>query len=165
MALGYFSLVALGYFEGGNLWAGEATGLKFGFFVDERADERQREAMLTIFGGQAGGTPAQLGAIWGQPELLGVEPARITFEVAEDLSRWRADIPGKVAASAEALGGPTTPQGQRAQTLNPLGLRSAPAELRRGAEPRRTALRPSASTSTGPAGRASTSRSRGADRG
>ena len=82
--------------------------------------------MLTIFGGQAGGVPAQLGAIWGQPEVLGIEPAPITFEVAEDLSHWRAEIPGKVLASAEALGGPTTPPGQRVQTLNPPGSEVGP---------------------------------------
>jgi hypothetical protein len=119
------NLVAIGTFEG-NLWAGEAKGLKLGFFVDERADERQREAILTIFSGQAGGAPAQLGAIWGQPEVLGIETAPIAFEVAEDLSRWRAEIPGKVLASAEALGGPTTPQGQRVQTLNPPGSEVGP---------------------------------------
>jgi hypothetical protein len=116
-------LVAIGMFEG-NLWTGEAKGLKLGFFVDERADDRQRQALLAIVGGQAGGMPAQLGAIWGQqgqPEVLGVEAVAIEFEVAEDLSRWRAEIRGKVEASAEALSGPTTPAGQRVQTLNPPG--------------------------------------------
>src|SRR5207248_4312647 len=50
------NVIALGSFEG-NLWTGEAKGLKLGFFVDERADERQREALMTILGGQAGGAP------------------------------------------------------------------------------------------------------------
>jgi hypothetical protein len=114
------SFVAVGQFEG-NLWTGEAKEMKMGFFIDERADERQREALLTIFSGQGGGVPAQLGAIWGQPEVLGIEAVPIAFELADDLSRWRAEIPGKVVASAEALGGPTTPPGQRVQTLNPPG--------------------------------------------
>lgn len=118
-------LIALGNFEG-NLWAGEARGLKLGFFVDERADEQQRAALMTILSGQAGGVPAQLGAIWGHPEVLGVEPAPIDFEVADDLSSWRAEIPGKVLASAEALSGPTTPAGQRVQTLNPPGSEVGP---------------------------------------
>jgi hypothetical protein len=119
------SLIALGNFEG-NLWTGEATELKLGFYIDERADERQRDAILTIFSGQAGGVPAQLGAIWGHPEVLGVEPAPITFEVADDLSSWRAEVPGKVMASAEALSGPTTPTGHRVQTLNPPGSEVGP---------------------------------------
>lgn len=113
------SLVAIGYFEGGNLWGGEAKGIQFGFFIDGRADERQRQAMLTIVGGQAGGVPSELAAIWGQPEVLVIEAAPIEFEVAGDLSHWRAEIRGKVLASAEALGGPTPPAGQRVQTLNP----------------------------------------------
>ena len=91
-----------------------------------RADEQQREAILTIFGGQAGGVPAQLGAIWGQPEVLGMESVPITFELAEDLSSWRAEIPGKVVARAEALSGPTTPPGQRVQLVNPPGSEVGP---------------------------------------
>src|SRR3954454_22891691 len=47
------NLVALGAFEG-NLWAGEAR-VRMGLYVDERADGRQREARLAIFGGHAGG--------------------------------------------------------------------------------------------------------------
>jgi hypothetical protein len=82
--------------------------------------------MMTIFSGQAGGVPARLGATWGHPEVLGVEPAPIHFEVADDLSSWRAEIPGKVLASAEALSGPTTPAGQRVQTLNPPGSEVGP---------------------------------------
>ena len=31
--------VAIGEFQG-NIWSGTATGLKFGYFIDERADER-----------------------------------------------------------------------------------------------------------------------------
>ncbi len=119
------NLVAVATFEG-NIWAGEATGFRFGIFIDERTDERQQAAMLTIFSGQGGGMPAQLGAIWGEPEVLGVEAAPIEVEVAADLSHWRAEIPGKVLASAEALGGPTTASGERVQTLNPPGSEVGP---------------------------------------
>jgi hypothetical protein len=120
------NLIVLGVFEG-NLWSGDAKRLKLGFFIDERADERQRGALLAIFSGQAGGIPAQLSALWGQPEVLGIEAAPIAVEVADDLSWWRAEIPGKVEARAEALSGPTTPQGQRVQTLNPPGSEVGPA--------------------------------------
>jgi hypothetical protein len=119
------NLVLVGRFEG-TIWTREVQDLKFGFFIDERADEQQRAAMLTIFSGQGGGWSAQFGAFIGQPEVLGIEAAPIAFEVADDLSFWRAEIPGKVVASAEALGGPTTPAGQRVQTLNPPGSEVGP---------------------------------------
>ena len=48
------SLIGVGEFEG-NLLAGAKA--VFGLFIDERADERQREALQMIFGGQAGGWP------------------------------------------------------------------------------------------------------------
>src|SRR3990172_5067626 len=36
----------------GNAWAGEAK-VTIGFFIDERADESQREALQSIFSGRA----------------------------------------------------------------------------------------------------------------
>lgn len=116
------NLVALGEFEG-NLWAGESKAT-LGLYVDERADEQQRQAILTIFGGQAGGWPAAFAAVVG--EMRGVEYVPITIDVAEDLASWRVEIPGPVAAGAEALSGPTTPPGQRVQTLNPPGSEVGP---------------------------------------
>jgi hypothetical protein len=47
------NLLALGAFEG-NVWADEGK-LRMGLFIDERADERQRQALQMVFGGQAGG--------------------------------------------------------------------------------------------------------------
>ena len=119
------NLVLVGRFAG-SIWTREVQDLKFGFFIDERADEQQQAAMLMIFSGQGGGWPAQFGTFIGQPEVLGIEAAPIAFEVADDLSFWRAEIPGKVVARAEALGGPTTPAGQRVQTLNPPGSEVGP---------------------------------------
>jgi hypothetical protein len=119
------NLVALGYFEG-NLWAGEAA-VALGLFIDERADERQREALQMIFGGQVGGWPAQFAELVG--EMRGVEFVPIEVEVADDLAYWRAEIPGRVLASAEALAGPTTPEGQRVQLLNPPGSEVGPGQV------------------------------------
>jgi hypothetical protein len=62
--------------------------------------ERQREALQMTFGGQAGGFPAQFAEFIG--EVRGVEFVPIEFEVADDLAYWRAEIPGKVVASAGA---------------------------------------------------------------
>jgi hypothetical protein len=116
------NLVAVGAFEG-NIWDGE-TKATMGLFVDEAANDRQREAMQMIFGGQAGGWPGDFAEMIG--EVRGVEFSRIEFEVADDLAYWRAEIPGKVVASAEALTGPTTPEGQRVQLLHPPGSEVGP---------------------------------------
>jgi hypothetical protein len=115
------SLIGMGSFEG-NLWAGaKAT---FGLFIDEQANERQREALQMIFGGQAGGWPADFAETI--MEMRGVEFVPIELEIADDLAYWRATIPGKVEASAEALTGPTTPEGQRVQLLHPPGSEVGP---------------------------------------
>jgi hypothetical protein len=117
-----FNVLAVGSFHG-NLWTGEAR-VTFGIFIDERADERQREALQMIFGGQAGGFPAEFAKFIG--EIRGIETAPIEFEVARDLSYWRARIPGKVEAAAQALSGPMTPPGQRVQTINAPGSEVGP---------------------------------------
>jgi hypothetical protein len=94
------NLVALGYFEG-NIWAGEAA-VALGLFIDERADERQREALQMIFGGQVGGWPAQFAELVG--EMRGVEFVPIEVEVADDLAYWRAEIPGRGAGKRRGPG-------------------------------------------------------------
>lgn len=120
-----FKLVALGEFEG-NLWTGEAKAT-MGFYIDERADAGQRDALQTIFGGQAGGWPAALAATIG--DIRGIEFVPIEFEVAGDLAFWRVEIPGRVFGHAEALDGPTTPPGKRVQTINPPGSEVGPGQI------------------------------------
>ena len=119
------NVVALGAFEG-NVWAGE-TKVTIGMYLDERADEAQREALQTIFGGQAGGWPGEFGSLIG--EVRGVEYAPIEFEIADDLAYWRVEIPGKVEARAEALTGPTTGEGQRVQLHNAPGAEVGPGQI------------------------------------
>src|ERR671910_2578820 len=94
------------------------------FFIDEKAKEQQREALQIIFGGKAGGFVAEFVKMVG--EMRGTEFAPIRFEVADDLSYWSAEIPGKVVTKAEALTGPTTPPGKRVQTINPPGSEVGP---------------------------------------
>ena len=120
-----FNLLGLGAFEG-NIWTDEAK-VRMGLFIDERANERQRQALQTIFGGQAGGWPAIFATKIG--EFRGVEFAPITFEVADDLAHWRAEIPGRVVGRANALSGPTTPAGKRVQTINPPGSEVGPGQI------------------------------------
>jgi hypothetical protein len=119
------NLLALAAFEG-NVWAGEAR-VRMGLFIDDRADGRQREALQTIFAGQAGGWPASFAALVG--EFRGVEFVPIAFEVADDLAFWEAKIPGRVMGRAEALTGPTTPPGQRVQMINPPGSEVGPGQI------------------------------------
>ena len=118
-------LILIGAFKG-DLWAGKATNMKFAIFMDQRADDRQRAALQTIFSGQAGGVPGQLFGIWGQPEVVGFDVAPIEFEVAEDLAHWRAEVPGKLTAAAQALVGPTSRPGDRVQVHNPPGSEVGP---------------------------------------
>jgi hypothetical protein len=77
-----------------------------------------------IFSGKAGGFMAEFAKLIG--DVRGLDFAPIKFEVAEDLSYWSAEIPGKVVAKAEALTGPMTPVGKRVQTLNPPGSEVGP---------------------------------------
>jgi hypothetical protein len=116
------NLLGVGHFVG-NIWSGE-TKATMGFFIDERATEPQRAALQLIWGGHAGGFPALFAELIG--EMRGIEFAPIKFEVADDLSRWRAEIPGRVVAHAEALTGPMTPPGKRVQTLNAPGSEMGP---------------------------------------
>ena len=111
------NVIGVGAFEG-NIWAGEAK-VAMGIFIDERADDRQREALQSIFGGQAGGWPGQTASMID--EVRGVAYAPIEIEVADDLAWWRAEVPGKAKAEAELLTGPTTRPGDRVQTFNPPG--------------------------------------------
>ena len=68
VALDGLSVIALGYFKG-NIWEGAKATM--GIFIDARADDRQRAALQTIFGGQAGGWPGQFAQ--NIAEIRGVE--------------------------------------------------------------------------------------------
>jgi hypothetical protein len=116
--------VAVSSFEG-NIRAGAKAAM--GFFLDERADERQRDALQAIFGGRAGGWPGGFAELIG--ETRGVEFAPIDFEIADDLADWRVEVPGKARGSAEALTGPTTPEGARVQLINAPGAAVGPGQF------------------------------------
>lgn len=118
------NLVALGEFEG-NIW--DKAKVALGMYLDDRADEAQQQALQTIFGGQAGGWPAKFAALVG--DMRGMERAPIALEVSEDLSRLSVEVPGRISAVAEALGGPTTPPGSRVQLLNPPGSEVGPGQV------------------------------------
>jgi hypothetical protein len=119
------NVVALGSFVG-NIWEGNAKPA-MGFFIDERADEDQRNAMQKIFGGEAGGWPAGFAAM--VDEVRGIEYAPIEFEIADDLSSWSVEVPGKAKGSAEALSGPTNPDGAPVQLHNSPGAEVGPGQV------------------------------------
>jgi len=116
------SVMAVGTFKG-NIWEGQSKA-SMAIFLDERADERQREALQLIFGGRVGGWPGTFVNFIG--EVRGMEFAHIDFHVEDDLASWRAEIPGKLMSSADALGGPTTPPGKRVQVHNAGGCETGP---------------------------------------
>jgi hypothetical protein len=116
------NVLALADFKG-NIWAGN-TKANIGVFFDKNANDKQRNALNMIFTGKAGGFMAEFAKLIG--EVRGIEFAPIKFEIAEDLSHWSAEIPGKVIAKGEALTGPMTPPGKRVQTVNPPGSEVGP---------------------------------------
>jgi hypothetical protein len=122
VGLGGLNLLGVSEFTG-NIWSGE-TKASLGLFIDERASEAQRNALRLIWSGEAGGFPALFATLIG--DMRGIEYAPIEFEIADDLAYWRAEIPGRVLARAEALGGPMTPPGKRVQTLNAPGSETGP---------------------------------------
>jgi hypothetical protein len=117
------NLVGVLRFEG-NIWD-EDTRMDIGLILDERADERQREALQTVFGGQAGGWPKVFGETM-LGNMLGLEFAPIELEIDDDLRSWRLSVPGKAEGSTELLTGPTSRPGERLAVLNPPGSEPGP---------------------------------------
>jgi hypothetical protein len=103
----------------GNVWAGDGKTK-----LNLAANEKQKEALNMIFSGKAGGFMYEIANLIG--EVRGIEYAPIKFEIADDLSHWSTEIPGKVLAKAEALTRPTTPPDKRVQTINPPGSEVGP---------------------------------------
>jgi len=119
------NVIAIVAFEG-NAWAQE-NPVSLGIFMDERANEAQREALQKIFSGEAGGWMGVFAELVG--DVWGLEFVPIELEVAEDLAHWRVEIPGKVKGFAKALSGPTTPPGARVQLHNAPGSEVGPGQV------------------------------------
>ena len=83
--------------------------------------------MTSIIGGRAGGFMAKVNDLFtGGREIVGMERAKISFEIAPDQSRWGVDIAGKVKAWAEALTGPTSNPGEYPRMANAPGSETGP---------------------------------------
>ena len=116
------SVMALGTFKG-NLWEGQ-TKASMAMFIDERADERPARGAADDLWRTCRRLAGDIREFIG--EVRGMEFARIDFHVDDDLASWRAEIPGKMKSSAEAIGGPTTPPGKRVQVHNAGGCETGP---------------------------------------
>lgn len=117
------SVAGLGQFEG-NIWEDE-TKMRAGFILDERADEAQREALQTIFSGQAGGWP-EMFAQTSLGEMLGMEIAPIDVEVSDDADSWSVSISGIANGKTEVLTGPTSVPGKHVRVQNIPGAEPGP---------------------------------------
>jgi hypothetical protein len=77
------------------------TKWRAALYLDERADDRQKQALTRIFAGQAGGHPEALASFVG--DVLGVASVKIDYQAA---GRTRSlSIPGIVSAEIEAIEG------------------------------------------------------------
>ena len=121
-------LVMVGSFDG-NIWDYDGRG-RSGIIIDDRASDVQADAISKIFSGDAGGWWKKIGELFSRgAEFLGVERAKMTFEIAPDQSRWGVDIPGKIKAWAEALSGPTSTPGEPPRMTSPPGSETGPGQI------------------------------------
>jgi hypothetical protein len=97
-----------------------------GMIIDDATSEEQREALQTLFSGQAGGW-LQLFAENMVGEMLGMEVAPIELEIDDDLRSWRITVDGKAVGAAELLTGPTS-GGERLAVQNPPGSEVGPGQ-------------------------------------
>ncbi len=123
VSLDGLNVAGLGHFEG-NIWDDDVK-MSAGFVVDERADERQREALQAIFGGEAGGWPA-LFVQTSLGELLGLEVAAVDVEIDDDARSWRVDIAGLGQGRSEVLTGPTSRPGGAVRVHDIPGAEAGP---------------------------------------
>ena len=124
ISLAGLKVVLLANFTG-NLWDG--AWLDCGFFFDAEANEQQRDAMVKIFTGQAGGWMTQFVPTHVK-EVRGVEFANISVNVESTLERWDVKVEDKVEVSGKAMYGPTSDRSKLLQSFNPPGSEVGPTD-------------------------------------
>ena len=80
-------------------------GWRVAVYLDERADEQQREALGAVLSGARGGPPEMLAGLVG--EQLGVKFVPISF--TSDRYRKRVEVPGIMEFEVEGLRAPDSP--------------------------------------------------------
>ena len=100
-------------------------------FVDERADDKQREALLKIMTGQDTDPFATMFAVYASTVTKMHDPVftRIDFEVDVDGRRGRLSIPGYVEMTGEPIRNKVTGIESRAQIVLPNGFEYAVADI------------------------------------
>ncbi len=99
--------------------------------IDERADERQREALLTILSGQETEPGATVFNVFAQTFATVHEPLfkPIDFEADVAARTGRIAVPGVVEARGEPLRNPATGEPHRARIVLPEGFEYHEAEV------------------------------------
>ena len=100
-------------------------------FVDERADDKQREALLRIMTGQDTDPMATVFSVFAATIETMHEPvfAAIHFEVDVDGRRGRMSVPGYVEMTGEPIRNPVTGAEHRAQIRLPDGFEYLVADI------------------------------------
>jgi hypothetical protein len=100
-------------------------------FVDERADEQQREALLKIMTGQDTDPFATMFAVYASTVTNMHEPvfAPIEFEVDVEGRRGRLSVPGYVEMTGEPIRNKVSGQESRAQIRLPAGFEYEVADI------------------------------------
>jgi len=100
-------------------------------FVDERADDAQREALLKIMTGQDTDPFATMFAVYASTVTNMHEPVftAIHFEVDPDARRARLSIPGYVETTGEPIRNKVSGAESRAQIVLPVGFEYAVADI------------------------------------
>lgn len=103
-------------------------------FVDERADERQREALLKIMTGQDTDPFATMFAVYASTVTKMQEPVftDIDFQVDVEGRRARLSVPGYIETTAEPIRNPVSGAESRAQIVLPDGFEYAVADIGSG---------------------------------
>jgi hypothetical protein len=100
-------------------------------FVDERADEKQRDALLKIMTGQDTDPFATMFAVYASTVVKMHEPVftPIDFEVDVEGRRARLSVPGYVETTGEPIRNKVTGEESRAQIVLPAGFEYSVADI------------------------------------
>ena len=100
-------------------------------FVDENADEAQRDALLKIMTGQDTDPFATMFAVYASTVTVMHEPVftRIDFEVDVDARRGRLSVPGYVEMVGEPIRNKVSGEESRAQIVLPAGFEYEVADI------------------------------------
>jgi len=100
-------------------------------FVDERADEKQRDALLKIMTGQDTDPFATMFAVYASTVTQMHEPVftNVEFEVDVDGRRGRLSVPGYVETTGEPIRNKVSGEESRAQIVLPDGFEYEVADI------------------------------------